>query len=361
MSDKRLPFDAELRAWWNELDERRGDRAKLRHAKSPTEVMKLTGFHRLRSRVGKNVNPYPLAAIAGLLAHVKSDTGGASVGRYLATAGSDGLDGLSESRFRRLLGLEDRDDLYLQLLRALRQLGHAVPVSAFAESVYRWNDQTRHEWASGYYDALLKNEAPDPPADLSDRDHFRWAAKEWWADLQNHSGERAELERCGDDLHAVHLARGFHRLRRYAEKVGKDERKSRQQLAAVTAVLAHVRTPISDDALKARPTWRHGISLAELAASDGDRTAALRTGETPEDESDKEKRKTEFKARLKEDRFRRLLAAEDRRDLVRPLIRAVIQLNHEADVARLAEDVFFWNRKTRGHWAEDYYRIAKPE
>lgn len=357
-----------LRSWWKSLDDHRGVRAHLRRARSLNDILAEPrtpddravqwSIRNLHRHVG-GIHFQKIAAVAGVLSHVRSDVpGDQDLGRYFASGGDEGDRGLSEPRFERLLRLEDIAVLYPQLVRVLRQFGNRAPVVALARGVYGWSDRTRRDWACGYYGALFESELVVLPVDKEPS--FGPVAKAWWEALQDHPGERSGLEHC-DDLHAVQLERGFHRLRWYAAAVGKDESKNRQQLAAVAAVFAHVRYAIPDDALGARPAWRHDITLAELAASDADRAAALRTGKTPEDETDKKKKKTEFNARLRENRFRRLLATEDRRDLVRPLIRAVIQLGREADVARLANDIFFWNKKKRGHWADDYYRLAQPE
>jgi CRISPR system Cascade subunit CasB len=62
-------------------------------------------------------------------------------------------------------------------------------------------------------------------------------------------------------------------------------------------------------------------------------------------------------------RFQSLLRAEDRAALIRPLRRALAQIDHEANVGRLAEDLFFWGEGVRSRWCFEYYGAsqAAPE
>ncbi len=57
-------------------------------------------------------------------------------------------------------------------------------------------------------------------------------------------------------------------------------------------------------------------------------------------------------------RFNALIRAETMPDLWRPLIRALKMVKGKVNAARLAEDIFYWNDKTRTNWCFDYY--GKP-
>ncbi|MDI6782176.1 MAG: type I-E CRISPR-associated protein Cse2/CasB, partial [bacterium] len=67
-------FAAILYEWWNGLEHNRGERAALRRAKSPAEVVFSPAYHQLLHQLqqkGYTVYCEALAAVAGLAAHVK--------------------------------------------------------------------------------------------------------------------------------------------------------------------------------------------------------------------------------------------------------------------------------------------------
>jgi len=58
-------------------------------------------------------------------------------------------------------------------------------------------------------------------------------------------------------------------------------------------------------------------------------------------------------------RFQTLIRS-DTATLIRPLRRALIQIDSTADVGRLARDLFYWSDKTRNDWCFAYYGAAAP-
>lgn len=150
-----------LRAWWKDLDRDRGERALLRRLSSPTEVVFSPAYHRLLGQLQQHeyiINRVALAAIAGLSAHVKVDTGpDKSVAKLMASPGSSANRAkISGLRFRRLLAINQRDELYPYLIRVIRMLNFSVDLLDLANSVYWWNEKTRMQWAYDYYET-----APD--------------------------------------------------------------------------------------------------------------------------------------------------------------------------------------------------------
>lgn len=147
-----------LISWWEALDRDRGQRANLRRAASPSEVAFGPAFHRLLGRlrgegyvVGTD-GTAALATVAGLAAHVKSHIGGASIARQMATPKSPGAGArVSGLRFRRLLAVSDRDELYPLLLRVVRLLDGHVNLVSLANAAFWWNDRTKKDWAYDYY------------------------------------------------------------------------------------------------------------------------------------------------------------------------------------------------------------------
>jgi CRISPR system Cascade subunit CasB len=147
-----------LISWWEALDQDRGERATLRRAADPSGVVFGSSFHMLLGRLRGQGYPLgrdgtvALAAVAGLVAHVKSHVGGASIAQQMATPKSPGAGArVSGLRFRRLLAVSDRNELYPLLLRVVRLLDGHINLVSLANAAFWWNERTRQEWAYDYY------------------------------------------------------------------------------------------------------------------------------------------------------------------------------------------------------------------
>ena len=153
--DKESPETEALKAWWQWLDDNRGERAILRRCGSLTEVVFSSAYHRLRSAVSRFgfVDDDGLALVAGLAARIKDDIGSGSIAEQMATAksGSDAKARVSGLRFRRLLKVREREDLFSPMIRTIDLLGGNVNIQSLAQGVYFWNDKTRKQWAFDYY------------------------------------------------------------------------------------------------------------------------------------------------------------------------------------------------------------------
>jgi CRISPR system Cascade subunit CasB len=147
-----------LISWWEGLDQDRGERANLRRAAAPTDVVFGSSFHKLLGglrrrgyRLGSD-RATALASVAGLVAHAKLHVGGASMAQQMATAKFSGAGArVSGLRFRRLLAVSDRNELYPLLLRVVRLLDGRVNLVSLANAAFWWNERTRQEWAYDYY------------------------------------------------------------------------------------------------------------------------------------------------------------------------------------------------------------------
>ena len=143
-----------LLEWWQGQDKNRGERAALRRCRSLTEVVFVPSFHGLLRELSQcsSVNAEGLALVAGLVSHVKSNSPGLGIAEQMAKprklGGSAALSGL---RFRRLLKVQTREDLYAALVRVVALLGGTVNLMSLAKSAYEWNDWTRKQWAFDYY------------------------------------------------------------------------------------------------------------------------------------------------------------------------------------------------------------------
>jgi len=142
-----------LTAWWRSLNEDRGERAILRRCATLSEVVFSPTYHSLRSSVARIgfVDDEGLALVAGLAVRVKNNDSAGSVAEQMATGKPDGSARLSGLRFRRLLKVKGREELFGAMNRVIAQLGGNVNLQSLAQSVYSWNDGTRRDWAFDYY------------------------------------------------------------------------------------------------------------------------------------------------------------------------------------------------------------------
>lgn len=143
-----------LLRWWQGLENDKGGRAELRRAHNLTAVALTAAYQRFYRQALNSGWPEDaaswqnerLAAIVGLLAHVKSNDD-----RKLAEIMSEGERPVfSALRFRRLLEAPTPDEVFLSLRRALPIIGHKANVHQIANDVLYWGDETKKKWAYAY-------------------------------------------------------------------------------------------------------------------------------------------------------------------------------------------------------------------
>lgn len=149
------------------------------------------------------------------------------------------------------------------------------------------------------------------------------AVLEWWQALQDNKGGRAELRRA-KELEQVFFLPEFYNL---YNRLTPMQWRSREKLALLAGVLAHVRT----EAVQ---------SVAEQMASSG---------------------KSGSKAVLSGLRFRRLLRHETPQELYGPMIRVIRLLDKKINIADLAQSLYWWNSRTKMNWSMAYYSKAPKE
>jgi len=140
--------------WYNELERDKGDRAQLRRAHNPAEVVFLPAHHRLYGKYDSgNINKEALACVAGLCAHIKENRRGKIAEQMAECKAGSKNSKISSLRFRKLLAIKEkkREDLYHAMIRIIRQLGGEVNVVDLAKTVYWWNEKTKKELAYAYY------------------------------------------------------------------------------------------------------------------------------------------------------------------------------------------------------------------
>jgi len=156
-----------------------------------------------------------------------------------------------------------------------------------------------------------------------EREQSKWMA--WWRNLIAPPGRagRAELRRCGSVAEAAFCVQ-FHKLRWSAPVTASNEVELKK-LALIAVVLSHVES-------NAEERGRGGVARA-MAAASGDRPV------------------------VSEARFRQILRTEEEAfdERLADLVRIIRQLKRSAPVDRLAQDLWFWNERTRRRWALEYF------
>lgn len=137
-------------SWWNSLENDRGGRAELRRAHNLTEVAFIEAYHRLYNQM-KALDRESLALVAGVCAHVKAHSAGKFAEQMAIGDKPDDKPKVSNLRFRRLLAITDRDELYYTMVRIIRLLGGTLDVCDLAKTVYWWNENTKKRLAYDYY------------------------------------------------------------------------------------------------------------------------------------------------------------------------------------------------------------------
>jgi CRISPR system Cascade subunit CasB len=147
----------------------------------------------------------------------------------------------------------------------------------------------------------------------------------WWrvalADTGPGRMARAKLRRCETAAEAMAVA-ATHDLHMALREAGHDLTRRPDTLALVAVALANLRETDPADA------------ATRFGAAAGDRR------------------------RLSEARFRELVRATEPGALIRPLRRALAIIDHRANAARLASDLFHWGESVRTDWCFRYYGAA---
>lgn len=177
-----------LQRWHHWLDNNRGDRARLRRAERPEDILLTDAFFHFLQQMPegwREKNPILTSAtVAGLLSHVKKDRqvlsrgyqpkdknkqrNIASFAEQLATPAKSKKPPMSELRFQQLQKSRTTDDFYRRVLRAIRLLAGKVNIPSLANDTIHWHLEFNHQidreptkrlavrWATDYFTAILK-------------------------------------------------------------------------------------------------------------------------------------------------------------------------------------------------------------
>lgn len=151
--------------WWKALhrsnqDEgpsRRGDRADLTRCRTLDQLFLTASYHRLRIAARSAELPVrddSLALVAGILAEVRESAGSREgFGKRMASHAKNSERAVvSGLRFRRLIQIEDAEELYPRLRRIIRLCDRTASVGPLAADLAYWGSITRKNWALQYYE-----------------------------------------------------------------------------------------------------------------------------------------------------------------------------------------------------------------
>lgn len=155
-----------------------GRRAELRRAEGAADALLSEGFRDLSTRLGPVWSTerrlLPLAAAAGIVAHVREHDGGASFPRQLAMPPKEPR--MSELRFTRLQKSHDLDELYLRMVRAVKLVRGRANVVSIVDGVLHWAQE-------------MVDHDPDP--DVRRRVRVRWGL-DYFGTFSSHAHEPEE-------------------------------------------------------------------------------------------------------------------------------------------------------------------------
>lgn len=162
-----------LTSWWKSLDKNRGDRARLRRAERPDDVLLTEPFFRFLQHMpeewAKSEALLSSAIVAAALSHVKELRDSETFATQLALPKQGGKKArMSELRFQQLQKSRDPDEFFRRLLRAISLTDGKVNILSLAESILHWMNEYLYgfnreplkrlsvRWATDYYSALPK-------------------------------------------------------------------------------------------------------------------------------------------------------------------------------------------------------------
>ena len=178
-----------LQHWHHWLNDNRGDRARLRRAERPEDVLLTEAFFNFLQRMPEswkeNMPMLTSASVAGIISHVKVDNQSlsrsyqpkdpgrprklVSFAEQLATSVKNKKPAMSELRFQQLQKSRTTDDFYRYVLRAVRLLDNKVNIGSLANDIIHWHREFDFQvdrepakrlavrWATDYFTALQKN------------------------------------------------------------------------------------------------------------------------------------------------------------------------------------------------------------
>ncbi|CAB1075452.1 hypothetical protein D1AOALGA4SA_3272 [Olavius algarvensis Delta 1 endosymbiont] len=162
---------------------------------------------------------------------------------------------------------------------------------------------------------------------------------EWWGDLKQNKGNRAELRRC-KNLKEIQLASAYQRCYwQLIEHFTQGQQvPSREQMAIIIGLAAHIEENDTKYKDSDSNNEKEYYFAYQMAAPKG------KEKNTP--------------PKLSELRFRRLLKIKDREKLFRFLIQVIRLLDKKVNLLDLLSIAYYWGDKAKPNLAYKYYKKA---
>ena len=178
---------ATLQKWHRWLENNRGDRARLRRAERPEDILLTDAFFNFLQQMPENWRKetplFTSAAVAGLISHVKEDRktlsrlyqpkdkkkpeSMASLAEQMATpVKGEKKAPVSELRFQQLQKSRTTGDFYHSLIKVIRLLNGRVNITSLANDIIHWHREFENQvdrkpanrlavyWATDYFTTL---------------------------------------------------------------------------------------------------------------------------------------------------------------------------------------------------------------
>ena len=168
------PEDVErLKAWWDSLNENRGERAQLRRAVQPDDILMTPAFSGFLQRMPgywgaaegqQGISISEAAFVAAVLARVKTPEEKHSFASILALPKEPGgKPVMSELRFQQLQKSRTPQEFFTRICRAVALTNGKANLSSLADDILHWLNEHRFgpaskpqqrlaiRWASDYY------------------------------------------------------------------------------------------------------------------------------------------------------------------------------------------------------------------
>lgn len=162
---------------------------------------------------------------------------------------------------------------------------------------------------------------------------------EWWKNLKQNKGDRAELRHC-KNLEEIQKASAYQRCYWHVKKYFTQEKgvPSREQMSIIIGLASHIEdndTKYIDTDSKNEKEYYFAYQMAAAKGKEKDAPP-----------------------KLSELRFRRLLKIKDREKLYRFLIQVIRMLEKRVNLLDLLSIAYFWGDKAKTNLAYKYYENA---
>lgn len=177
MSQKILTSEdaSSLLKWWSTLDNNRADRAQLRRAQSPGDILLTPAFSHFIQKMpshwseNKRIKLTDAAMVAAVTARITKADPRYSFAKSLALPKEGGSKAvMSELRFQQLQKSRSEDEFFKRVCRAVDMLNRQANVASLADDILHWLFELRFGPASKPMDRIAVRWASDYFANFKD-------------------------------------------------------------------------------------------------------------------------------------------------------------------------------------------------